>query len=276
MDFMNLNQSAHGGREFGFICARLRLSRKVVVGHWQDAAVQRRARRLEPRGRRAARLRRLPRIARLGDNMREVAVTEGDKVAAQLKFGFAVNGYGVGDLVERVNDATDSQVDTLCAEYDEAYDDGRRRCEQDGERRESLRDAARIELGLRAFLEVGRLCRLHRHVRGPARPEATARHRGPAADGRRLRLRRRGRLEGGRPDPRREGDGRGAAGRHLVHGGLHLPLLAERRPGPRRPHAGDLPLDRRGPADAARSTRWASAARRTRCGWCSTPPPGRR
>ena len=98
MDFMNLNQAAHGDREFGFICSRLRLNRKVVVGHWQDEDVHAR---LDVWMRAAcawADSQRL-KLARFGDNMREVAVTEGDKVAAQRQFGYAVNGYGVGDLV---------------------------------------------------------------------------------------------------------------------------------------------------------------------------------
>ena len=100
MDFMNLNQAAHGDREFGFIAARLRLERKVVVGHWADAEVQERI----GAWARAACARHdweTGRIARFGDNMREVAVTEGDKVEAQRRLGFSVNSYGVGDLVAR-------------------------------------------------------------------------------------------------------------------------------------------------------------------------------
>jgi L-arabinose isomerase len=153
MDFMNLNQSAHGDREFGFIGARMRLPRKIVVGHWQDQDV------IADIGvwTRAASARQdalTARIVRLGDNMREVAVTEGDKVAAQLCFGYSVNGYGLGDVARHVDAASAAAVDDLCAQYDEQYTVapplGPR-----GERRQSLRDAARIELGLRSFLTEG-------------------------------------------------------------------------------------------------------------------------
>ncbi|WP_425395559.1 L-arabinose isomerase [Aeoliella sp.] len=151
MDFMNLNQSAHGGREFGFMCSRLRVARKVVVGHWDDAQV---------RGEvgtwtRAAAARhdlRSARIARIGDNMREVAVTEGDKVAAQITFGYSVNGYGLGDVAAFVSHATEADVDRLCSEYDETYAMANS-LKPNGPHRPSLRDAARIELGLRGFLE---------------------------------------------------------------------------------------------------------------------------
>lgn len=153
MDFMNLNQSAHGGREFGFICTRLGIPRKVVVGHWLNAGVQ------ESIGAwsRAAAARqdlRTARFARIGDNMRDVAVTEGDKVAAEEVLGFSVNGYGVGDLVKHIDAATDAQVDALCGEYDEAYEMAKE-IASGGAARESLRDAARIELGLRSFLTEG-------------------------------------------------------------------------------------------------------------------------
>jgi L-arabinose isomerase len=153
MDFMNLNQSAHGDREFGFLCSRLRMSRKVVAGHWQAAEVQRR---LGTWMRAAAAWHdsQHMRIARIGDNMRQVAVTEGDKVEAERRFGWAVNGYGVGDLVEKVEDASDARIDALCEEYADSYDlmEG---LEKGGARHESLREAARIELGLRDFLEEG-------------------------------------------------------------------------------------------------------------------------
>ncbi|MFO1491679.1 MAG: L-arabinose isomerase [Kiritimatiellia bacterium] len=153
MDFMNLNQTAHGGREFGHIGARLRLPRKVVVGHWNDPEV---AQRMSAwmRAARAWHACQGMKIARFGDNMRQVAVTEGDKVSAQMRFGWSVNGYGVGDLVARVNAATEKQVADLCAEYETAYDVApalRRK----GARHEALRDAARIEIGLRSFLEEG-------------------------------------------------------------------------------------------------------------------------
>jgi L-arabinose isomerase len=153
MDFMNLNQSAHGDREFGFIGSRLRLNRKVIVGHWQDPEV---VERIAVWSRAAAAWHDAQelKVARFGDNMREVAVTEGDKVAAQRTLRYSVNGYGVGDLVCAVNAAADADVDRLAAEYDESYE-VTEALRPKGNRRESLRDAARIELGLRAFLDNG-------------------------------------------------------------------------------------------------------------------------
>jgi len=149
MDFMNLNQSAHGDREFGFITARLRLARKVVVGHWQDpqtiadvatwtraAAGWHESQNLK--------------VARFGDNMREVAVTEGDKVAAQVQLGYSVNGYGVGDLVARMSQVTDAEIDKLVKEYRETYS-----IAKEHDRPDSIRAAAKIEIGLRGFLEEG-------------------------------------------------------------------------------------------------------------------------
>jgi L-arabinose isomerase len=149
MDFMNLNQAAHGDREFGFICSRLRLDRKVVVGHWEDEDVHAR---LDVWMRAAcawADSQRL-KLARFGDNMRQVAVTEGDKVAAQRQFGWAVNGYGVGDLVARIAKASDADTDRLVKQYSELYE---LKVSQD--RMPAVRVQARIELGLRAFLEEG-------------------------------------------------------------------------------------------------------------------------
>lgn len=153
MDFMNLNQAAHGDREHGFIMSRMRLNRKVVVGYWQDAGVQRK---LGAWARAAAAWHdwQGARFARLGDNMREVAVTEGDKVAAQMQLGYSVNGYGVGDLVKLVNQVTDAEVARLVKEYEQTYEmtaDLRK----GGRRQNSVREAARIELGLRAFLKGG-------------------------------------------------------------------------------------------------------------------------
>jgi L-arabinose isomerase len=153
MDFMNLNQSAHGGREFGFIGARMRLDHKVVVGHWKDPEV-RHALGVWARAAAAWDDMQGARIARFGDNMREVAVTEGDKVAAQLQFGYSVNGYAIGDLVTRVDDVTHAEIDTLVALYDEMYQVAPSLLEG-GEQRSALREAARIELGMRAFLEDG-------------------------------------------------------------------------------------------------------------------------
>jgi L-arabinose isomerase len=153
MDFMNLNQSAHGDREFGFICSRLRLNRKVVVGHWQQPDVHK-SLGVWVRAAAAWHDSRRMKIARLGDNMRQVAVTEGDKVEAQLRFGYEVNGYGLGDLVKFQDQVTDAQINKLCAEYADAYS-LMKGLEKGGARHESLRDAARIELALRAFLTDG-------------------------------------------------------------------------------------------------------------------------
>jgi L-arabinose isomerase len=153
MDFMNLNQAAHGDREFGFIGSRMRLNRKVVVGHWQESDVQAQ---IGTWMRAAAAWHDMQglRVARFGDNMRQVAVTEGDKVEAQLRFGYSVNGYGLGDLVKHVNAATDADVYRLVAEYEDRYVVAEA-LQKNGARRQSLLDAARIELGLRSFLEQG-------------------------------------------------------------------------------------------------------------------------
>lgn len=153
MDFMNLNQSAHGGREFGFINSRMGLNRKVVVGHWQDEAV---VERVATWTRVAAAWKDMQgmKVARFGDNMREVAVTEGDKVSAQIQFGFSVNGYGMGDLAAKVNAASEEAVDQLAQEYEEEYELAEP-LRKSGNKRHSLREAARIEIGLRAFLEEG-------------------------------------------------------------------------------------------------------------------------
>ncbi len=153
MDFMNLNQSAHGGREFGFINARLRKGRKVVVGHWQNAEVRQR---LNVWSRAAvgwAETRAL-KVARIGDNMRQVAVTEGDKVSAQMRFGYEVNGYGLGDVVAFVDQVTDAEINRLMEEYEDLYQVAPSLL-AGGTMRESLREAARIELGLKGFLESG-------------------------------------------------------------------------------------------------------------------------
>jgi L-arabinose isomerase len=153
MDFMNLNQTAHGGREFGYIGARMRLPRKVVVGHWQDSETLDRLN-VWMRAAAAWHDAQSAKFARFGDNMREVAVTEGNKVSAQMQFGYSVNGYGLGDLVAVMNAVPDSAVSELIAVYESSYDVVPELME-DGARRQSLRDAARIELGLRAFLEEG-------------------------------------------------------------------------------------------------------------------------
>jgi L-arabinose isomerase len=153
MEFMNLNQSAHGDREFGHLATRMRTARKTVVGHWSDPAVLERigAWSRAAVGWRAAET---LSVARFGDNMRQVAVTEGDKVEAQLRLGVSVNGYGVGELVDAVREVSDSAVDLLLEEYEQQYDLAPA-LRAGGDRRESLRDAARIEGGLRRFLESG-------------------------------------------------------------------------------------------------------------------------
>ena len=153
MDFMNLNQAAHGDREHGFIMSRLRMNRKVVVGHWEETSVQQS---IGAWCRAAAAWQdwQGARFCRFGDNMREVAVTEGDKVSAQMKFGYSVNGYGVGDLVQKVKAITDREADQLVAEYESAYSLSAN-VRKNGPMRDSLRDSARIEAGMRAFLKQG-------------------------------------------------------------------------------------------------------------------------
>ena len=154
MDFMNLNQAAHGDREHGFIHTRLRLGRKVVVGHWSDEEVQERVA-VWMRVVRAWTDWQGGKFVRFGDNMRYVAVTEGDKVAAEAKLGFSVNTHGVGDLVAAMNEVSYSAITQLVAEYEELYNvvpDLRK----GGSRHEALRYNARQEIGLRTFLENGR------------------------------------------------------------------------------------------------------------------------
>ena len=153
MDFMNLNQAAHGDREAGFLHTRLRLNRKVVVGHWSDAEVQERVA-TWMRATRAWHDWQGGKFARFGDNMRQVAVTEGDKVAAEARFGFSVNGYGVGDLVQHVEAVGESATTKLCAKYEESYRVAAP-LRKSGDRHASLRYGARLELGLRSFLEAG-------------------------------------------------------------------------------------------------------------------------
>lgn len=151
MDFMNLNQSAHGDREFGFIGTRMGRERKIVVGFWQDDAVHTEIgvwARAACAWHDAQRLR----VARIGDNMRNVAVTEGDKVDAEIKLCYSVNGYGVGDLVHHVQEVTDSEIGKLTDVYDEEYTVAQP-LRAGRNQRQALREAAKIELGLRHFLE---------------------------------------------------------------------------------------------------------------------------
>ena len=153
MDYMNLNQAAHGDREFGFVQTRLGIPRKTVAGHAADPAVVARIDAWARAAIGAAHLRTL-KLARFGDNMRDVAVTEGDKVEAELRFGVSVNTYGVTELAERVDAASEADVDGLVAQYADEYALAPELA-RDGERHESLRYAARIELGLRSFLTEG-------------------------------------------------------------------------------------------------------------------------
>jgi L-arabinose isomerase len=149
MDFMNLNQSAHGDREFGFIGSRLRLNRKVVVGHWQDRDVVRKIA-VWVRAAIAYNDALEMKIARFGDNMRDVAVTEGNKVSAQIKMGYSVYGYGIGDLVASVLTVSESEVNVLIEEYNSKY-----HLAGDVAGSDTLRDAARIEAGMEKFLLAG-------------------------------------------------------------------------------------------------------------------------
>ncbi len=149
MDFMNLNQAAHGDREFGFITARLRLARKVVVGHWSDPETVAEIGTWSRAALGWAESQTL-KVARFGDNMRNVAVTEGDKVEAQTVFGYTVSGFGIGDLTDRMAIFSDADVATLVSEYRDSYS-----IAKDHDRADSFAVAARIELGLRAFLTEG-------------------------------------------------------------------------------------------------------------------------
>lgn len=150
MDFMNLNQSAHGDREHGFIHARLRTSRKVVVGYWKDPEVLAHI---------AAWMRaavafadgKALKVARLGDNMREVAVTEGNKVSAQIQFGWQVNGYGIHEVARRLASVTDHEIETVMQGYRERYDIAQE-VNVDERAMQKVREQAAIEIALRSFL----------------------------------------------------------------------------------------------------------------------------
>ncbi|MEZ0483563.1 L-arabinose isomerase [Fibrella aquatica] len=153
MDFMNLNQSAHGDREFGFIMSRMRLNRKIVVGFWQEDAVVQKIGSWARVAVGAHELKTL-KVVRFGDNMRQVAVTDGDKVSAEMTFGMSVNTHGIGDLVAVTNQVTDAEIDQLVTEYADSYT-LMNSLLKGGAQHESLRDAAKIEIGLRAFLQDG-------------------------------------------------------------------------------------------------------------------------
>ncbi|SFQ35636.1 L-arabinose isomerase [Salibacterium halotolerans] len=153
MDFMNLNQSAHGDREFGFMTARLDIPRKVVAGHWQQPHVQKRIGRWAKSAVSASEGRKI-KVARFGDNMRNVAVTEGDKVEAEAVFGWIVQAHGIGDLVDYVDRVTEEQVDDVVKEYRGRYhipED----IQNNKEKWDAVREQARIEAGMEAFLEEG-------------------------------------------------------------------------------------------------------------------------
>ena len=268
MDFMNLNQSAHGDREFGFIGSRLRRERKVVVGHWQDPEV---LAELGTWTRAAAAWHdwQGAKIARFADNMREVAVTEGDKVEAQIRFGYSVNGYAVGDLAGYVHAVSDAEVDRLVAEYDAQYTVAES-LRKGGSQRDALRAAARIELGMRAFLTSGGFkgfttCFEDLHgleqLPGLAVQRLMADGYGFGAEGdwKTAALVRAMKVMA-----------TGLAGRHLLHGGLHLPSEPGGDEGARRAHAGDLRVGQRGPpragdASALHRRQGRSGPPRVRC-----------
>ena len=244
MDFMNLNQSAHGDREAGFIHTRMRLARKVVVGHWSDPEVQERIG-AWMRAARAWHDWQGARFCRFGDNMRQVAVTEGDKVAAEMKFGFSTNGYGVGDLVEDGRRRVGRRGEARWPPNTRSSTTSRPSCA--GAARGTSRSlyGARLELGLRAFLGKGGFKGftttfedLHGLKQLPGLAPQRLMADGFGFGGRR-------RLEDRGAGARHEGHGRGAAGRDLVHGGLHLPPAARRPTRARRAHARGLPVDRR-------------------------------
>ena len=151
MDFMNLNQSAHGDREFGHIVTRMRKNRKVVVGHWQDPEAQAKIAvwmRVSAAWADAQDMR----IIRFGDQMNNVAVTDGDKVEAEMRLGYHVDYYPIADLVAVQNRVTEAEVDALVAEYEKEYDFADN-CKAGGKDREQVRSAAREEIALRRFLE---------------------------------------------------------------------------------------------------------------------------
>lgn len=153
MDFMNLNQSAHGDREFGHIMTKMQMNRKVVVGHWQAISVLEQIN-VWTRVSVAKYKMQSMKVVRFGDNMRQVAVTDGDKVSAEMKFGFSVNTHAVGDLVQVINQISDAEIEKLMQEYEDTYT-LMPSLTKNREKRSSLFEAARIELGLKTFLEDG-------------------------------------------------------------------------------------------------------------------------
>jgi L-arabinose isomerase len=151
MDFMNLNQSAHGDREFGHIVTRMRKNRKVVVGHWEDKDVHARIA-VWMRVAVAWEDARNMKIVRFGDNMNNVAVTDGDKVEAEMRLGYHVDYFPIGDLVPFVQKVTEAEVDALVAVYEKEYTLAEN-ARKGGKDHKQVREAARQEIGLRSFLE---------------------------------------------------------------------------------------------------------------------------
>lgn len=153
MDFMNLNQTAHGGREFGFIGSRMRLPHSIVTGYWKDKEVHEKIAKWM-RVCVAIHEEKTMKVVRFGDNMREVAVTEGNKVSAQIKFGYSVNTHAVGDLVSVINSINNSDIAQLIEEYETLYQISPV-AQVNGPKRQNLIEAAKIELGIKTFLEQG-------------------------------------------------------------------------------------------------------------------------
>jgi L-arabinose isomerase len=151
MNFMNLNQSAHGDREFGHICSRMKINRKVITGHWEEKQVREQLS-VWMRAACAWADWQGARFVRFGDNMRDVSVTEGDKVEAEVKFGYSVNTHGIADLIAKIEQVNENDIDKLCQEYEQQYTIVD---ELKNEKKASLREAAKIEIGLRKFLQDG-------------------------------------------------------------------------------------------------------------------------
>lgn len=145
MDFMNLNQSAHGDREFGFICTRLGIKREVVVGYYKNNSVVEQISKFADAAR-AVDFCHGMRVAMFGNNMRDVAVTDGDRVESEIKFGWNVNYYGIGDLCDIIDNVTDEEIDTKLSEYNNAYD-------MDTDNAEAVREQAKYEVALDKFIK---------------------------------------------------------------------------------------------------------------------------
>ena len=237
---MNLNQAAHGDREFGYIQTRMGVARKIVAGHASDPVV---AERVGAWARAAARLAEPPLVA-AGPVRRQHARRRGDRgrQGRGARCGSASRSTPTASTTSSRSSTqvADSDIDTLVAEYDDSYEVAPE-LRPGGDRRDSLRYAARIRAGPALLPRRRRLHRVHHQLPGPRRAAAAARPRGAAADGRRLRLRRRGRLEDLGAAARAQGDVRRPRRRHVVHGGLHLPPRPRRPEDPRRAHARGVP-----------------------------------